>query len=215
MFSQAASLFEGIGFNAATLAIAVGGLAAGLGSAYYARKTLFPPRRRLRIGITEQGGAVSTHDANHGFALTFNGELVPQAQSVGVTVINLGRHSITSEMFDRGRPIIVDLGAPILTIGESEPDQAIRISPDHECHVLIGPELFEPGSEIVALTYINGEPSPKLVSEFVVGTTIDLQDLSSVDELKTIPQWRSAAVVSLTGAVLSAVLAILANILTS
>ncbi|MFD3676451.1 hypothetical protein [Streptomyces sp. NPDC058613] len=145
----AVDLLEGKGFNLATLVVAALALVMGTLAVYYGRKALFPPKRQLTY-LMERSSPILDRSAldpgNNAIEVRRNGVPLIDPHLVVVWAKNTGRHAIASEQFDQGRPLELDLQAPIVELitaevgGSQSVMSACAISGKS---VLFGPELLK------------------------------------------------------------------------
>ncbi|MEV6492969.1 hypothetical protein AB0M20_30750, partial [Actinoplanes sp. NPDC051633] len=110
-------ILNGMGYNAITLSIAIAALAVGGFGAFYAYRALFPPKRRLTFYALPAAPLLSNRTASSvGVSVTREGQVLDDPHTATVSVENTGRHGVGSSQFDGGRPISLDLVAPIKAI---------------------------------------------------------------------------------------------------
>lgn len=124
-----------------------------------------------------------------------------------VVVMNTGRHAIGSDLFDRKRPIEVDLHASIVAVAQTDsvPAEFARASSDADSVLQIGPELLQPGCRIRFHVVTEGEPHAGDLRHYVSGASVIIKT-----ELRSQRDDRVAQIVSTTGALTGAISALLA-----
>jgi len=157
------SVFTGSAYNMAALVVAVVALVAGIFGALYARRALSPPSRRLTLNALPPAPLLSTTSAPEaGIVVSHRGSPIIDPHVVTLSAENTGRHAVGSDQFDQGRPIKIDLGAPIKailqvsTVPISEKDFVHKFEGSH---VFLGPDLLNPGDSVVLQTLTEGTPS--------------------------------------------------------
>ncbi|MCP2250221.1 hypothetical protein LX86_009012 [Lentzea aerocolonigenes] len=174
-------MFEGVPFNAATLSVAALGVLVALAGAFFAWRALFPPRRRLTV--TEQSVVSMLSNASHemtGVEVTRGGQKLVDPHIVSVTVNNAGRHAVTSDHFDQGRPVVIDLGVPVIEVikscyGGKSGFVDVRCSVNGTA-VALGPDLLPRKSELVVQVLTSGRPKLTSVDHRLVDTAVQVVD---------------------------------------
>ena len=149
---------DGRVFNLLTLMLTVFGLLLALVSVYLARKALFPPKRQVAYLL--ESASPFTSRAVH-FQVSYNGVALHRPYVAVLRLENTGRHAVSSEHYDQGRPIELDLGAQIVDVTSFECDP-----PGYEAgsyHVIgqkisFGPELINRGQCISFTVVTDGRP---------------------------------------------------------
>jgi hypothetical protein len=175
------SVFEGAPFNAATLSVATLGVLVALAGAFFAWRALFPPRRRLTV--TEQSVVSMLSNASHqmtGVEVTRSGQKLVDPHIVSVTVNNAGRHAVTSDHFDQDRPVVIDLGVPVIEVikscyGGKSGFVDVRCSVNGT-RVALGPDLLPRKSELVVQVLTSGRPKLTSVDHRLVDTAVQVVD---------------------------------------
>ena len=152
------SLYEILAITVALVAL----LAAVFGT-IYARRALYPARRKLTLSALPPAPLLATNAASGaGIEVTHRGALLNSPHIVTISVENTGRHAIGSDQFDQERPISIDLGAPIKTIlnTSTAPDNRMGFKQAVDGSVIhLGPDLLNPGKSIVLQTLTEGAPA--------------------------------------------------------
>jgi hypothetical protein len=166
---------EGKPFNALTLAIA---LVAIVVTAYFAQKTLRVNRRRLTVAALPPAPLLTSH--SQGLAnlqLTWNGTLLTDAHIVTFMLDNYGRAAIDSSSFDRGRPIRLNLSAPVVEVMSVSlrPKSASEFAHAwEENSVTIGPDVLKPLQRLTVQLLVAGEPDlNNSLEEYLTNTEVE------------------------------------------
>jgi hypothetical protein len=176
-------VLQGVGFNVLTISVAVAALLVSGAGAYYARRAIFPPARRLVIYIPPASSLIATSGALPEFSVSYGGKELQRPYVTQVTVSNTGRHAITSEMFDNKRPIELDFHAPIVAVSSSGavPEEFARVRHVESSTILIGPELVQPGASMSFHVVTEGAPKPLQPIHFIVGTEVAIRREGEAD----------------------------------
>ncbi|MEV6240261.1 hypothetical protein [Lentzea sp. NPDC051838] len=152
----------GIGFNLVTLLVAVVGISVtGIG-VYYARKAVFPPKRRLTYFVLPpvsllSGDSGSTKDIE----VRYQGEDLKDPYLVTISVENTGSHAVMSSQFDKSRPAVIDLGVPIKAVPKIVVTPGAGAGFEHSvsgAELRLGPDLLNPGQSVVVQLLTEGLP---------------------------------------------------------
>lgn len=139
-----------------TAALPVLAALVGVLGLFVAWRTL--PNKRLYFGM----GRLTDLGLTEKLALTYDGLLLTNAHTLSVWLRSEGRHSIKSNDFDKGLPIILDLGpARILELLEAESSPKHYSVPDARIEgtkLEVGPGSFRPGQQANYLLIIDGSP---------------------------------------------------------
>ncbi|MGW9196581.1 hypothetical protein [Micromonospora chersina] len=212
---MALDLFEGRGFNVATLAVAVLALVVGAVAVYFAREALFPPRRRLSIRLLKParllgraGGEVRDLEVSH------RGRVLEDPYVVTVIMRNTGRHAIGSSQFDQGRPIQIDLDAPIEALLGPASGQATSSVAVDDRVILFGPDLIRRKQEIQIQVLTSRAPvlSDSAVTEHLVDTSV-IVEIGPYEQSTGSLAWRWLVLVAATGALLNAISKLVADVM--
>lgn len=200
-------LFEGRGFNGATLTVASLALLVAVVAAYFAREAVFPPRRRLTIHLLAPAQLLKAAAPSglDGLEVSRNGRVLEDPYVVTIVIRNTGRHAVGSEHFDRGRPIMISLAAPVAGLLGSPVGRAeSAVSVDDQA-ILFGPDLIRRRQEIVIQALVTRAPSlgPEQVSEHLVDTTVkvDVDSYSEAPDLAKVAIGIIATLLALAGVV--------------
>ncbi len=161
--TAAGFLAGGAAFNGATLAVAILALAIAFFSAQYARRALYPPKRRLTVEKHRAVSLLSTRPGSlDGITVAHHDRILAQPHIATVVLANTGQFAISSDHFDRGRPIVIDFQVPILDIvdvamsprsGSSKPACALTGS-----EIQFGPDLLSRGQKFTLRVLTDGKP---------------------------------------------------------
>lgn len=174
---EAGSVLEGRQYNAAALTVAICGLVVTAIAAYYARRALFPPRRRITISVPSATHLLRTVDASINLSILLNGERIHRPHLVRVLVSNTGRYAIESARYDKDRAIMLDLGVPILAVLEARgtPPNFARAESVRGTRLLLGPELIQRAQTFAVDVIAEGLPSPVQAISFVTDTEVTIR----------------------------------------
>lgn len=178
---MAVDVLDGRAFNLVTLILAVAAILLTIAGLYYARRALFPPKRRLSYYQESSSPLVNAAGALPGtIQVTRNGVALSDPHLVVIWIKNTGRHAIASDLFDQGRPLEVDLHAPIVELAAADEDGAALATGYAALGTKItyGPELIPSGRKITFTALVDGDPSVSLHDYF-----IDVQVKLSSDPL--------------------------------
>lgn len=170
---SAVEILDGKGFNVLTIVLAVLALALGGVSVYYARRALFPPKRRLSYALESASPLVDQSGLQSGsmtIEVLCNGVPLADPHLAVVRLKNSGRHAIASEQFDQQRALEIDLNASVVELLSAEADQhgtvigACAVSGET---ISFGPELIRKGEEIILTALVEGAPTLDVRDHFV------------------------------------------------
>ncbi|WP_018352422.1 hypothetical protein [Longispora albida] len=155
--------------NTILLWVAVAGLPVTVLSALFAWRALYPPRRRLVVSfgrpvplLASSGGRLPD------LAVTVAGEPVTSPHVQTITVDSTGRHDVLNSQFDAGRPIVFDLGVPIVKVirlhaasktGERAEEPMTRTSRNE---LRLGPGPIPSGTRLTIELLTEGAPQPHM-----------------------------------------------------
>ncbi|WP_349880833.1 hypothetical protein ABIH81_14960 [Micromonospora sp. HUAS YX12] len=174
---MALDIFEGKGFNGATLAVAVLALLVAGVAAYFAREALFPPKRRITIHVLTPvrlltGARVGLEDVE----VSRRGRVLPDPHVITILIRNTGRHAVASEQFDQGRPLTIDLQSPIEALLNPAGGQAPSGVVVEGTSVCFGPELVRRKQEIPIQVLASEWGDPEItLTEHLVDTECRVQ----------------------------------------
>jgi hypothetical protein len=203
----------GLTFNALTILIAAIAIVLGALSAYYARRALFPPRRRLAIRFVDPAPLISARPNSKDLAITFRGAAIKDPWVTRVQITNTGRHAISTDHFDAGRPIEIAMGAEILDVLQVVTD-GNRATPRHaiaEKALQIGPDLIASRQTVELQVLTNGQPGTGVITSYLIDTVVDRERVRPA-VLGVLLGERSAALWTALGGI-SAVLAVVVSII--
>ena len=145
---------------------AVGGLAIGVAalvvatvSAFYARATLFPPKRRLDIRVVSVVPLTYVRKSwSKEIVIMHDGVEVKDPHVATLVIEATGRYSIPSSAFDASRPIRILAGSSILDLAlPVERSVEVRISSTGD-EALVGPDLLNCSRPVQIDLLTNGKP---------------------------------------------------------
>lgn len=168
------NVLTGSVFNALTLGVAV--LAAVLTAltAFYQRRSLWPPRRRLTV--TWQRPVALLSRTVEGIRVAVDDVQVADAHVVRISVANTGKNDITSAMFDQRRPVRLKFGVPVVGIidavsaGGPVPAHALEGS-----QVSLGPDLLARSQVIDFQVLTDGRPRVRCEA-YLADTNLELRE---------------------------------------
>ncbi|MGW2955012.1 hypothetical protein [Streptomyces eurythermus] len=166
----AIDVLDGRAFNLVTLILAVGALLLTIAGLYYARRALFPPKRRLSYYLESASPLVNASGVLPGtIQVSRNGVALSDPHLVVIWIKNTGRHAIASDLFDQGRPLEVDLHAPIVELAAADGEGSTLASGYAAVGTKItyGPELIPSGRKITFTALVDGDPSVSLHDYFI------------------------------------------------
>lgn len=120
-------------------------------SVYYARRALFPPRRRLSYALESASPLVDQSGLQSGsmtIEVLVNGVPLADPHLAVVRLKNSGRHAIASEQFDQQRALEIDLNASVVELLSAEADQhgtVIGACAVSGATISFGPEVIKKG----------------------------------------------------------------------
>ena len=154
------------------------------------------PKRRLVYGMpvvtrllnVATGGVRPVLEVRHG------DRVLSDPYVLEVTLINEGRRDIPSDAFDRARPLVLDLGVPIVELLEitTSPGHAVPVVEQYETGLRIGPDLIARRQKL-AFSLLVDEPPGKL--KCPPPHPIDI-DVRSYEPLRSSTVEQATAVVS-------------------
>lgn len=202
-------------YNAITLMIAVAALVAGIFGALYARKALWPPKRKLEVFIAHISPILSTEYDK--FSVSYDGRDIEQPHVCNIQLRSVGRHSISSVQFDQGKPLQIGFGVPIVEILNVE--HAPTGGPLSELSITgntlnLLPSVLAPRSVVNVSVLTNGKPELALEHNLIdtpVGLTIGHSDRDVAKEGKT----RRSAVFSAAAGVVAALGAVVSLVIST
>jgi len=173
--TQAIDLLEGRPLVLRTLIIAVASLLIGAGTFIVELKGSRGTKRRLSVRafpsaplLTEESQGVGSIRVEH------NGSLVSDPQVVTFLLDNYGNAAIDSSCFDRGRPIRLELGVPVLEVMKIS-DTSFEYSSD-ATGINFGPDLLKPRQGLTAQLLVDGSPDlsdRSVLEDFLTGVDVE------------------------------------------
>ncbi|MDX3458738.1 hypothetical protein PV396_43625 [Streptomyces sp. ME02-8801-2C] len=164
---------DGKGFNVLTVVLAILALALGGVSVYYARRSLFPPKRRLSYELASASPLVDRSGLQPGsmtIEVLCNGAPLTDPHLAVVRLRNSGRHAIASEQFDQQRALEIVLNASVVELlsAEAEPGgTVVGACVVSGGTISFGPELITKGQEIILTALVEGAPVLEVRDHFV------------------------------------------------
>lgn len=193
-------------FNYASLALTIVALVVTFFSVRYAKRSLYPAKRRLTLSALPPASLLSTDSATEaGVVVTHDGNPLDDPHVVTVTLESTGQHAVGSDQFDGARPITIDLGAPIKAVLRFSrlPDGDRQFA--HEISgssIVLGPDLLNPGGSVVIQALTEGPPSADLrsrVTSYLKDTEIEIRHPQTVaDKSARTRRWSAVAPIVLT-----------------
>jgi hypothetical protein len=121
------------------------------------------PKRRLLYGMPVAAPLLNAHGLGRRLEVRFEDQALAEPRVVEVTLFNAGRQAIPSDAFDRARPVVLDVGAPIVellkvTTPPGHPGFAVEIDGPA---LRIGPDLI-PRRQKLSFSLLVDGPTPKL-----------------------------------------------------
>lgn len=173
----ASDLFEGRTFNTAAMALSVLGVLVAVVTWVYTRRATLPVKRKLLIVEIQPTSLLrSASQSVSGIAVTHNGQVLQDPYLATVNLVNVGRHAISSDHFDRQRPIILDFGVPIIEVVRAGQVNADGGSIEHVVDgtkIRIGPDLLTSKSRFSIQSLTQGRPSLAPVEHHLIDTTFE------------------------------------------
>ncbi len=173
--TYAVDLLGGKGFNALTITLAAIALVTAIFGAYFAKRALAQPKRRLTIVVPEPTSLIATGGHSLGISVVLgNGTSLTDPYLVDVTVANTGTHAIESALFDQGRPIRIEFGARIIAVTSTPAisTSLSRVDSADDRVLLFGPELFQKDQRFSFQILTDGRPDAKDPESFIVGAQV-------------------------------------------
>lgn len=126
------------------------------------------PRQRLLYWIPAAVPLVNAPKGHsQGFQLLYNGAKVAQPHLLSVQLISRGRKDILESSFEGGKPITLDLGAPIIDILQNDPvgRRAFEPATSLDYHTLkIGPSLIGKRQAVKITLLLAGRPAQLILN---------------------------------------------------
>lgn len=134
------------------------------------------PRSRLTIAIDESPLVAMDSPS---IVLEHAGQRISQPRLLEIAIRNAGRRPVSSADFQRGEPLRILLGAPVVALLDisSKGHHAVRASSES---VEVGPTLILPGQQINLTVLTDGTPAP-LIRGNLTNVTIDRSPASTGD----------------------------------
>lgn len=138
------------------------------------------PRRRLYVYLDRSLPVVRTHEAlRNEIEVRHLGRTLSQPYVVTLNVVSRGRKDIPSSSFDANKPIVADLGVPIVRLLEEKsttPKIAIPVpeSSVDGTRILIGPSMLSKQHVLTYTALVEGSPN--------LATEIPLLDVDTSQE---------------------------------
>lgn len=152
----------GLLYNLITLLIALAAVVAGGSGAYFARKALFPSKRKLSCYALAVASLLTDESVTEtGIEVKHQGVNLQDPYLVTICLENVGRYAVTSSHFDRSRPLAIDLGVNIKAVTKLSISPSTGSSYEHSTvgsKLLLGPDLLEPGQVLIVQLLTDGVP---------------------------------------------------------
>jgi hypothetical protein len=117
------------------------------------------PRNRLTWSVEMTSPLLS--EGVDSLDITYQGQRIQEPYVVEVSLRNAGRRSISSSMFDQGRPIRWRFQVPILALMEASHSSDTTL---HDDELLVFPQLILPGQSVKFTVLVDGKPDVSLQS---------------------------------------------------
>jgi hypothetical protein len=138
------------------------------------------PRRRLHVYMASSLPVVRTHEAmKNALEVRHQGRTLSQPHVVTVMVVSRGRKDISSDSFDGEKPIVANLGVPIIqqlqfdAVAKSRGVPVPKVVIDGT-QVLIGPSMLAKRHTLTITALVEGEPR--------LSMEIPILDIDRLDE---------------------------------
>jgi hypothetical protein len=156
-------------YQAGTFWVAIAGvlvsLAIGLLAAWISLRSA--PKRRLSYNVSDPVSLMTPDGAKHGLEVRRGNQILADPYLVDVTLYSSGRQSITSEMYDGGRPLLLHLNVPIvalLKISKNPNEQAIPKYQISSSTLEVGPDVLAAQQRIIFSLLVDGQPNLEMES---------------------------------------------------
>jgi hypothetical protein len=168
-------------YNLATLVIALAALVVGGFGAYYARKAIFPSKRKLNCYALAVTSLLADESVTAtGIEVRHEGVDLQDPYLATICLKNAGRYAVTSSHFDQLRPLVIDLGVAIKAVTKLSISPNGAASYKHSItgtKVLLGPDVLRPRQILIVQLLTDGVPVIDDLSsrvEFYGGGDIEL-----------------------------------------
>jgi hypothetical protein len=126
------------------------------------------PRRKLTFGMPVDAPLVSGSDRmGPGLEVRYTGKPLTDPRILEIHLASRGSRDIPSDVFDQGRPLVLDVGIPIVTVLQSTSVPASAPVPDIETEgqtLKVGPGLIQKGQALTFTVLADG-PSAQLTCQ--------------------------------------------------
>ncbi|MFD7236452.1 hypothetical protein ACFWAT_14240 [Streptomyces syringium] len=178
MLEAGESWLEGATYNGIALAVGAAALLAALFALLYGRQATFPPKRRLTCRLASVSPLLTdSENALSGIQLSRNGQRLDDPYFAVVEVKNSGRFAISSEQYDRGRPLRLRLRSAIVEMVHVETSLRDSEFTSYECAgdvISLGPDLIREGQTLSFGVLVEGAPQLEANHHFV-DTKVDVE----------------------------------------
>jgi hypothetical protein len=143
----------------------IGTVIVGVISTWYASRAA--PKRRLLYSISDPVPLLAPGGLPEGLEVRRGERKLTDPRLVEVTLTSNGRQSISSELFNQGRPMLLDLGVPIVEVLKKTTRPTEQAIPDYRVSLStleVGPSAFAPRQQVKFSLLVEGDPELKLVS---------------------------------------------------
>jgi hypothetical protein len=166
---------DGPAFNMIMAGLAFTAVIAAIVTIHFARKSLWPPKRHLKIQVSSCSSLITDRARNLGLEISMAGHQISDPYFLEITIENIGKHSITSSSFDQGRPIVVTAGAKLAVVGSFADDRfGISVPEGGQFEIEVLPELYKPGMSFSCWLITRGNPTLTLKEEHVIDSSVEL-----------------------------------------
>jgi len=168
----AGSVFSAVTLTTAVLAVLLTAL-----TAYYQRRSLWPPNRRLTVTWQRPVALLArTNSKVEGIRVAVNDIPVADPHVVRISVANTGKHDITSTIFDQHRPIQLKFGVPVVRIVDVvSTGGPMPVYEARGAQVRLGPDLLVRSQVIDLQVLTDGRPQLGC-DAYLTDTNIELRE---------------------------------------
>jgi hypothetical protein len=134
-------------------------LIVGLLSTWYASR--LAPKRRLWYRMADPVPLLVPDELPEGLEIRRGNQTLTDPCLVEVVLISNGRQAITTDMFNQGRPILANLGVPIVEVLKRKSYPSEQAVPDHrisDTTLEIGPSAFARRQQVTYSLLVEGDP---------------------------------------------------------
>lgn len=149
----------------AAVAGATGTLVVGIATTWYASR--LAPKRRLRYRMSDSIPLLAHTDMPDGLEIRREGKKLTDPRLVEVGLYSNGRQAIGSEHYSQGRPLLIELGVPIVEVLKVATEPTEQAAPDYKISgstLQVGPTAFSRDQRVNFSLLVEGSPQLTLVS---------------------------------------------------